>query len=64
MLPRKQRHTAKRAHDRLRAETDYDGVEVREALARDEPERFRHGKLVRAPRVAQIDFGCLCSIRN
>ncbi len=25
MLPRKQRHTAKRAHDRLRAETDYDG---------------------------------------
>jgi len=25
MLPRKQRHTAKRVHDRLRAETDYDG---------------------------------------
>lgn len=25
MLPRKQRHTAKRVHDRLRAETEYDG---------------------------------------
>ena len=25
MLPRKQRHTAKRVHDRLRAETGYDG---------------------------------------
>lgn len=41
MLPRKQRHTAKRVHDRLRAETGYDDAEVRETLARGEPERFR-----------------------
>ena len=25
MLPRKQRHTIRRVHDRLLAETDYDG---------------------------------------
>lgn len=45
MLPRKQRHTAKRVHDRLRAETErrrvHDDAGVRETLARGEPERFR-----------------------
>ena len=63
MLPRKQRHTAKRVHDRLRAETEYDGEYTttpgyvrrwREANRRGSD---GYGELVWAPGVAQIDFG-------
>ena len=61
--PRKQRHTAKRVHDRLRAETEYDGEYTttpgyvrrwREANRRGSD---GYGELVWAPGVAQIDFG-------
>ena len=63
MLPRKQRHTAKRVHDRLRAETDYDGEYtttlryVRRWREANRSGSDGYGELVWAPGVAQIDFG-------
>lgn len=63
MLPRKQRHTAKRVHDRLRAETDYDGeytTTLRYVRRWREANRSGfdgYGELVWALGVAQIDFG-------
>lgn len=63
MLPRKQRHTAKRVHDRLRAETDYDGEYtttlryVRRWRETNRSGSDGYGELVWASGVAQIDFG-------
>lgn len=63
MLPRKQRHTAKRVHDRLRAETEYDGEYtttpgyVRRWRETNRSGSDGYGELVWAPGVAQIDFG-------
>ena len=63
MLPRKQRHTARRVHDRLRAETDYDGEYtttpgyVRRWREANRSGSDGYGELVWAPGVAQIDFG-------
>ena len=63
MLPRKQRHTAKRVHDRLRAETGYDGEYtttpgyVRRWREANRSGSDGYGELVWAPGVAQIDFG-------
>ena len=62
MLPRKQRHTARRVHDRLRAETEYDGEHTTTGYVRRWREANRsgsdgYGELVWAPGVAQIDFG-------
>ena len=63
MLPRKQRHTAKRVHGRLRAETDYDGEYtttlryVRRWREANRSGSDGYGELVWAPGVAQIDFG-------
>lgn len=63
MLPRKQRHTAKRVHDRLRAETGYDGEYtttpgyVRRWRETNRSGSDGYGELVWAPGVAQIDFG-------
>ena len=63
MLPRKQRHTAKRVHDRLRAETGYDGEctttpgYVRRWREANRSGSDGYGELVWAPDVAQIDFG-------
>lgn len=63
MLPRKQRHTAKRMHDRLRAETEYDGEYtttpgyVRRWREANRSGSDGYGELVWAPGVAQIDFG-------
>ena len=63
MLPRKQRHTAKRVHDRLRAETEYDGEYtttlryVRRWREANRSGSDGYGELVWAPGVAQIDFG-------
>ena len=63
MLPRKQRHTAKRVHDRLRAETDYDGEYtttlryVRRWREANRSGSDGYGELVWSPGVAQIDFG-------
>lgn len=62
MLPRKQRHTAKRVHDRLRA-TEYDGEYtttpgyVRRWREANRSGSDGYGELVWAPGVAQIDFG-------
>lgn len=61
--PRKQRHTAKRVHDRLRAETEYDGEYtttlryVRRWREANRSGSDGYGELVWAPGVAQIDFG-------
>ena len=76
MLPRKQRHTAKRAHDRLRAETDYDGEYTttlryvrrwRETNRRVPTRRARPGAQGRANRLRLFVFnkklmigGCGC----
>ncbi|MDR4021205.1 IS21 family transposase [Bifidobacterium sp.] len=63
MLPRKQRHTARRVHDRLRAETGYDGEYtttlryVRRWREANRSGSDGYGELVWAPGVAQIDFG-------
>lgn len=63
MLPRKQRHTAKRVHDRLRAETGHDGEYtttpgcVRRWREANRSGSDGYGELVRAPGVARIDFG-------
>lgn len=63
MPPRKQRHTAKRVHDRLRAETGYDGectTTLRYVRRWREANRSGfdgYGELVWEPGVAQIDFG-------
>lgn len=63
MLPRKQRRTAKRVHDRLRAETGYDGEYtttpryVRRWREANRSGSDGYGELVWAPGVAQIDFG-------
>ena len=63
MLPRKQRHTAKRVHDRLRAEIEYDGEYtttpgyVRRWREANRSGSDGYGELVWAPGVAQIDFG-------
>lgn len=63
MLPRKQRHTAKRVHDRLRAETEYDDEYtttlryVRRWRETNRSGSDGYGELVWAPGVAQIDFG-------
>ena len=63
MLPRRQRHTARRVHDRLRAETGYDGEYtttpgyVRRWREANRSGSDGYGELVWAPGVAQIDFG-------
>ena len=63
MLPRKQRHTAKRVHDRLRAETGDDGEctttpgYVRRWREANRSGSDGYGELVWASGVAQIDFG-------
>lgn len=63
MPPRKQRHTARRVHDRLRAETGYDGEYtttlryVRRWREANRSGSDGYGELVWAPGVAQIDFG-------
>ena len=60
---RKQRHTARRVHDRLRAETGYDGEYtttpgyVRRWREANRSGSDGYGELVWAPGVAQIDFG-------
>lgn len=63
MPPRKQRHTARRVHNRLRAETGYDGEYtttlryVRRWREANRSGSDGYGELVWAPGVAQIDFG-------
>ncbi|MBW3089230.1 IS21 family transposase [Bifidobacterium miconisargentati] len=65
MLPRKQRHTIKRVHDRLLAETDYDGeysttmryVHRWREVNRGMPDREGYVRLEWATGSMQVDFG-------
>ena len=65
LLPRKQRHTIRRVHDRLLAETDYDGeysttmryVHRWREANRGVPEREGYVRLEWAAGSMQVDFG-------
>lgn len=65
MLPRKQRHTIRRVHDRLLAETDYDGeysttmryVHRWREANRGVPDREGYVRLEWAAGSMQVDFG-------
>ena len=65
MLPRKQRHTIRRVHDRLLAETDYDGeysttmryVHRWREANRGMPDREGYVRLEWAAGSMQVDFG-------